>query len=99
MSLFGDLTRKVVTALNQRWGYDAGSYDRVNANWHAHIESAETTNRYSRQVVRGRARDLERNSDIANGLLSYIPTFVALKYSFIASIKSSILQSVLFCII
>ena len=69
MSLFGDLTRKVVTALNQRWGYDAGSYDRVNANWHAHIESAETTNRYSRQVVRGRARDLERNSDIANGLL------------------------------
>ena len=29
----------------------------------------------------------------------YIPTFVALKYSFIASIKSSILQSVLFCII
>ena len=50
-------------------GYDAASYGRVNAGWRVHNESAETTDRHSRDVIRARARDLERNSDIAQAIL------------------------------
>ena len=50
-------------------GYDAAGFGRVNAGWRAHNESAETTDRHSRDVVRARARDLERNSDIAQAIL------------------------------
>lgn len=49
-------------------GYDAASHGRVNANWKAFNESAELTDRYSRDTVRARARDLERNSDIAQAV-------------------------------
>ncbi len=49
--------------------YDAGSYSRVNANWTAYNQSAEHTDRYSRDTVRARARDLERNSDMANSVI------------------------------
>lgn len=49
--------------------YDAGSYDRLNANWRAVNESAELTDRGSRDTIRARARDLERNSDIANSVV------------------------------
>lgn len=45
--------------------YDAGANDRNNANWHATNQSAELTDRYDRDRVRARARDLERNSDMA----------------------------------
>lgn len=48
-------------------GYDAAGYGRLNAGWRVHIESAETTDRMSRDVIRARARDLERNSDISGG--------------------------------
>ena len=50
-------------------GYDAASFGRINAGWRVRNESAETTDRYSRDVVRARARDLERNSDIAQAIL------------------------------
>ena len=50
-------------------GYDAAGYGRINAGWRARNESAEITDRYSRDVVRARARDLERNSDIAQAIL------------------------------
>ena len=50
-------------------GYDAASYGRVNAGWRVHNESAETTDQHSRDVIRARARDLERNSDIAQAIL------------------------------
>ena len=50
-------------------GYDAAGFGRVNAGWRVHNESAETTDRHSRDVVRARARDLERNSDIAQAIL------------------------------
>ena len=46
--------------------YDAASYGRPNTNWRAVNESAEITDRMSRDTVRARARDLERNSDVAN---------------------------------
>ena len=49
--------------------YDAGDYSRVNANWITYNQSAEHTDRYSRDTVRARARDLERNSDIANSVI------------------------------
>lgn len=50
--------------------YDAGHYDRVNNNWRVFNESAEITDRYSRDTVRARARDLERNSDMMNAVIS-----------------------------
>lgn len=50
--------------------YDAGSYERNNRNWHAVNESAEITDRYNRDTIRARARDLERNSDIMNSITS-----------------------------
>jgi len=49
--------------------YDAGDGSRLNANWRAVNASAEQTDRYSRDTVRARARDLERNSDMLNGVL------------------------------
>lgn len=49
--------------------YDAGNYDRLNAGWIAYNQSAEQTDRYNRDTVRARARDLERNSDMANSVI------------------------------
>lgn len=49
--------------------YDAGNYDRLNANWRVSNLSAEYTDRYSRDNVRARARDLERNSDMMNSII------------------------------
>lgn len=54
----------------KRHGYDAGNGARLNKNWGALIESAEMTDRCSRDTIRGRARDLERNSDILNSIIS-----------------------------
>lgn len=53
--------------------YDAGVYDRLNSGWMAANQSAEYTDRYSRDIVRARARDLERNSDM---MASVIGPFV-----------------------
>ena len=50
--------------------YDSGSGGRLNANWRASIQSAEMEDRTSREVIRARARDLERNSDVAGGIIS-----------------------------
>ena len=49
--------------------YDAGDYDRPNQNWRVSNQSAELTDRYSRDNVKARARDLERNSEIFNSLI------------------------------
>ena len=49
--------------------YDAGNYGRLNAAWVTQNDSAENTDSYSRDVVRARARDLERNSDVMNAIL------------------------------
>ena len=50
--------------------YDAGGYARVNTRWSAFNDSAERLDRFDRDTVRARARDLERNSDIANAITS-----------------------------
>lgn len=55
--------------LEESRSYDAGKFDRLNAGWVAYNQSAEQTDRYSRDTVRARARDLERNSDIGNSVI------------------------------
>ena len=49
--------------------YDAGNTGRLNAGWSVSNVSAEMTDRASREYVRARARDLERNSDMMNSIL------------------------------
>lgn len=53
----------------QEKSYDAGDYRRLNSGWVASNQSAEMTDRYSRDAVRARARDLERNSDFMNSVV------------------------------
>lgn len=55
-------------ALEEARSYDAGTYNRVNSHWVAANQSAEYTDRYERDTVRARARDLERNSDLMNAV-------------------------------
>lgn len=55
-------------ALGWLRNYDAGDFDRPNQNWRASNQSADATDRYSRDGVKARARDLERNSDIMNSV-------------------------------
>lgn len=50
-----------------RSNYDAGSFHR--SNWHVINQNAQITDRMDRDVVRARARDLERNSDVMNGVI------------------------------
>ena len=52
------------------FGYDAADNGRSNMNWRAVNEAADLTDRSTRDVVRARARDLERNSDIFNSVVS-----------------------------
>lgn len=56
-------------SLEEARNYDAGDYGRLNSGWRAYNESAEMTDRSSRDAVRARARDLERNSDIMNSMV------------------------------
>lgn len=56
-------------AYDELRSYDAGGYDRPNQNWRTQNQSAELTDRYSRDEVRARARDLERNSDLMNAVV------------------------------
>ena len=51
-------------------GYDAGGHGRMNQAWNAFNESAELTDRADRDTIRARARDMERNSDIFNSVVS-----------------------------
>ena len=47
-----------------RGNYDAGDTGRLQSQWNSMNQSAEMTDRYDRDRVRARARDLERNSDV-----------------------------------
>ena len=51
-------------------GYDAASRERLNGGWRAVNEPAQFTDQFSRDTVRARARDLERNSDMTGALIS-----------------------------
>lgn len=52
-----------------RGNYDASDSGRLQSQWKTQNESAEMTDRYERDIVRARARDLERNSDAMNSVL------------------------------
>lgn len=52
-----------------RGNYDSSDTGRLQSQWNTQNLSAEMTDRYERDVVRARARDLERNSDVMNSLL------------------------------
>lgn len=64
-------------ALEDVRSYDAGNNVRLNANWRVQNQSAENTDRYSRDTVRARGRDLERNSDMMNSIISAFKRNVA----------------------
>lgn len=49
--------------------YDSGGTDRLNSRWTTVNATAEQTDQGQRDIIRARARDLERNSDIAEGIL------------------------------
>lgn len=52
----------------QRSNYDAADTGRLQSQWTLFNETAEQTDSFERDIVRARARDLERNSDIENGI-------------------------------
>mgnify|MGYP000089025689 CR=1 FL=1 len=49
--------------------YSAAKTGRATDGWTTVAAGAETTNRGSRDIIRARARDLERNSDVMGGLI------------------------------
>ncbi|MGE5631718.1 MAG: phage portal protein [Caulobacteraceae bacterium] len=49
--------------------YDSGSSDRLNSGWTQVNATAEQTDQGQRDIIRARARDLERNSDIAEAII------------------------------
>lgn len=57
-------------ALIESRSYDAAGYGRHNNNWNVWNEPGELTDRYDREIVRARARDLERNSDVMNAVIN-----------------------------
>lgn len=50
--------------------YDSGSLDRPNTAWTAVNSTAEQTDKVQRDIIRARARDLERNSDMAESIIN-----------------------------
>ena len=50
--------------------YDAGNTRGGNSQWVAFNQSAQQTDRVHRDIIRAKARDLERNSDIAEGMIN-----------------------------
>ena len=62
MSWIRKMIDRFLPAISSRH-YDAGDYSRLNANWRTINQSAEYTDRYSRDAVRARARDIERSPE------------------------------------
>lgn len=52
-----------------RSAYDAADHGRASRNWRVINDSAQNIDNPERDTIRARARDLERNSDIANAIL------------------------------
>jgi lambda family phage portal protein len=49
--------------------YDAGGMERVNNNWISSNQTGEQTDKAYRDIVRARARDLERNADVYEAVI------------------------------
>ena len=83
---FSDRVDNLISVFSPRWAaqrtayrqalceirssYDVGDNNRLNASWRVSNTSGEFTDRYSRDIIRARARDLERNSDMMNSVIS-----------------------------
>ncbi len=50
--------------------YDSGNHGRRNSGWNVVNATAEQTDSMQRDIIRARARDLERNSDIAESIIN-----------------------------
>lgn len=73
--------------------YDANA-DRRNSDWRAPTGGAETIDSYSRGPLRDKARDLERNSDITNSIITaYVRNTVGFGYNLQAKTPSEKLNS------
>lgn len=53
----------------QRSNYDASDTGRLQSRWTTQNQSAELTDRFGRDTIRARTRDLERNSDVMNSVI------------------------------
>lgn len=49
--------------------YDSGNIDRLNSGWTPVNATAEQVDHPQRDIIRARARDLERNSDVAEAII------------------------------
>ncbi len=58
-----DRINAAVTAFRSASGYDSGGWDRQNQNWSPVNGTGEQINTISRDIIRARTRDLERNAD------------------------------------
>lgn len=68
MSFFSQFRKKRYSR-GKTPGYDAGGWDRRNENWSPVSGTAEEINKVSRDTLRSRARDLERNADHVEALI------------------------------
>ena len=103
-----DILDGLIAAVSPRWAYereawrqsyqvlrhyDAAGQGRINGHWAALNESAETTDRCSRDIILARARDLERNSDILQSvILAYDRNVVGRGYTLRANTGDSTLD-------
>nr|WP_201787699.1 phage portal protein [Rummeliibacillus stabekisii] len=82
-------------ASNQIRNYDAGADDRLNASWrNVTTGTAEQTDVMYRDTLRTRARDLERNSDMAESIiLAFEKNIVGSGFKLQATTDDEILNS------
>lgn len=71
-----------IAAISPQWAYkrmawrsgmglfDSGRRGGVNTNWNPNVSGAQNLTMAERSVIRARAQDMERNSDIAGAILS-----------------------------
>lgn len=64
------LSRKTGTSAVSSRGFSYDAAAPGSSNWRAVNQSGEDADRYDRDAVRARARDLERNSDVFNSIVS-----------------------------
>ena len=78
--------------------YDNGASSRANSAWNPLDQNGELGTMQQRQRILARARDLERNSDIANSIInSYIRLSVGSGYNFQSQItdKNDVIDNLL----
>ena len=56
--------------------YDSAEVGRLNSGWTTVNATAEQTDQGQRDIIRARARDLERNSDIAEGIIGTFERYI-----------------------